>query len=131
MALNSKLLVVILSSLFSLETSWAWISGGNGARHTWMVGSVLGAGGNNQKPPIPDFEASVAAMMSGARGTRVWRGMGLAWAAVASCSHSLRTDLTNHVRVRRVPVALARACCRIENRWPLCDYSWSLGSDPI
>jgi hypothetical protein len=63
----------------------------------WM--GLAGVGDINQNPPMPSFDASAAAIISGAHGTMVCSGTGILLAAVAKWSQSCRTSLTNFVNV--------------------------------
>jgi hypothetical protein len=116
MARSSRSFIVRVPAGFSAVRRACWMVLSKAWRHRkyWPLGfSVEGAVTQNP-PPMPDFEASVAAKMVGWVGTTVRKAAGVSLACVARRSQWRRISRISGVRRMRRLVVSVSACCRME-----------------
>ena len=115
-AASSKSFIVNEPLGLSAVTREACTKGEKGACHKRCCCCRSSGCGARQKPPIPDFEASVAPRKCGACGTTVYSGTGCIAAMFSKCNQSWRIQQRRGVRYIRHPGTSYNAFCNNENK---------------
>jgi len=109
-AVSSSSLLFINPVGLASDTNEFCVSSEKGARHRKCCKVLVAGLRETQKPPIPDLDASVAAKMSGGRGTKVCMGTGWWWACCSTCSQSCSTAFSSGRRRIRCEGVDTKAC---------------------